>query len=65
MPTPPHTPHKINFPDQQLTRGQGLMSLEDFIVQIIQASNVQVPTLLTTLIYLDRLRTRLPKLAKG
>ncbi|KAA1465938.1 hypothetical protein DENSPDRAFT_810508 [Dentipellis sp. KUC8613] len=64
LPTPPQTPMRTNFPDQPQTPG-GLMPLEDFIVQIIQSSNVQVPTLLTTLIYLQRLRMKLPKMAKG
>ncbi|KAI0301954.1 hypothetical protein B0F90DRAFT_270280 [Multifurca ochricompacta] len=62
-PTPPHTPHRANFDQSPAT--PGLIPLEEFIARLVQASRVQVPTLLTTLVYLQRLREKLPKMAKG
>jgi len=54
-PTPPTTPPP----------GDALPSLEEYISSIIQRSHVQTPTLMTSLVYLARLRERLPVVAKG
>lgn len=43
----------------------GLPTLDDFVAHVIEASNVQIPTLVTTVALLERLRGRLPKVAKG
>jgi len=55
-------------PTQQLAQastGSGLPPIRQFIASLALRSGVQISTLMTSLVYLDRLRIRLPPAAKG
>ncbi|KAI0009147.1 cyclin [Xylariaceae sp. FL0662B] len=60
-PTPSRTPS----PKAVRCDDSGLPTLEAFVTQLVVSSNVQVPTLMSTLVYLTRLKSRLQPMAKG
>jgi G1/S-specific cyclin PLC1 len=57
--TPPRTPEPAD------SLRDDLPTLEAFITSIVDRSHVQVPTLMTSLVYLHRLQQKLPPVAKG
>ncbi|KJZ78622.1 hypothetical protein HIM_02013 [Hirsutella minnesotensis 3608] len=60
-PTPPRSP------ETRAARAadDSLPTLEEFITQLVVSSNVQVPTLMSTLVYLTRLKSKLQPMARG
>ncbi|KAG6070243.1 hypothetical protein E4U16_007067 [Claviceps sp. LM84 group G4] len=56
--TPPQSPN-CEAADNSLP------SLEQFISQLVMSSNVQVPTLMSALVYLTRLKSKLQPMARG
>ena len=63
-PTPPATPPLDGTQTAELQQ-PSLPSLELFIQSLVDRSHVQVPTLMSSLIYLSRLQAKLPPVAKG
>lgn len=61
--TPPTTPPQ--YTASAASNEPHIPSLELFISTLVERSHVQVPTLMTSLVYLARLQLRLPPVAKG
>ncbi|KAK4151642.1 hypothetical protein C8A00DRAFT_16964 [Chaetomidium leptoderma] len=61
QPSPPREPS----PRTVKNSDGALPSIEEFITQLVISSNVQVPTLMSSLVYLGRLKSRLQPMAKG
>ncbi|KAG8852358.1 hypothetical protein FRB96_008704 [Tulasnella sp. 330] len=72
LPSPPVTPTKGTFPADikapaapAPAQTPSIPTLEEFIILLVKRSNVQATTLLCTLVYLEKLKNKLPKIAKG
>lgn len=61
IPTPPTTPELRAVSAEDPT----LPTVEQFIRKLVESSNVQAATLMPTLVYLDRLRSRLQPMSRG
>ncbi|KAG8744522.1 hypothetical protein FRC10_009974 [Ceratobasidium sp. 414] len=65
LPSPPVTPTKPNFDlDRGDTDSPRLPTLEKFLDDLVGFSRIQVPTLLCTMIYLDRIQPRIPPVSR-
>ena len=65
LPSPPSSPTRNSMTSSPTVDAASLPSLERFITALCQKSNVHTSTLMCVTIYLDRLRQRLPRVAKG
>jgi len=65
MPPPPQPSRRGPSARAVKSTDTPLPSLEDFITKLVDSSNVQVPTLMSSLVYLRRLKSRLQPMAKG
>ncbi|KAG4304967.1 hypothetical protein PORY_001642 [Pneumocystis oryctolagi] len=66
--TPFGTPFGTSFGTPRVSGAAGFPgfpTLEGFISMLCEQSNVQVPTLMSTVVYLERLQRKLPRMAKG
>ena len=75
LPSPPVTPVKGTFEQQQVAPSPAIQThifnhpkwrpLDQFILYLVQVSKAKMGTLLVTLVYLHRLKLRLPSMAQG